>query len=80
VTIVSPKGGKCQLDAWSDPRDPSGYSAHDLISMGFMNQFGKPSTPMTVFSARMPTAFTMLAASGGTGKQIKIAICISLEF
>jgi len=43
------------------------------MSYYFMTkQFGKPSTPMTVFSARMPTAFTMLAASGGTRKQIKI--------
>jgi hypothetical protein len=43
------------------------------MSYYFMTkQFGKPSTPMTVFSARMPTAFTMLAASGGTSKQIKI--------
>ena len=37
VTIASPDGGKVELDSWSDPRDPSGYSAHDLISMGFIN-------------------------------------------
>jgi putative intracellular protease/amidase len=37
VDIVSPKGGKVQIDAYCDPRDPSGYSAHDLISMGFLN-------------------------------------------
>ena len=37
VDIVSPKGGKVQIDAYSDPRDPSGYSAHDLISMGFLS-------------------------------------------
>jgi putative intracellular protease/amidase len=37
VAIASPKGGKCELDAFSDPRDPSGYSAHDLISMGFIH-------------------------------------------
>ena len=48
------------------------------MSYNFMTkQFGKPSTPMTVFSARMPTAFTMLAASGGTSKQIKISNCSS---
>jgi putative intracellular protease/amidase len=37
LDIVSPKGGKVQIDAYSDPRDPSGYSAHDLISMGFLS-------------------------------------------
>ncbi len=34
--IFSPEGGKCEADAMSDPRDPSGYSATDLISMGFI--------------------------------------------
>jgi putative intracellular protease/amidase len=37
VDLASPKGGKVELDALSDPRDESGYSAHDLISMGFLN-------------------------------------------
>jgi putative intracellular protease/amidase len=36
VEIFSPEGGKCEADAMSDPRDPSGYSASDLISMGFI--------------------------------------------
>lgn len=36
VDIVSPDGGALQADAWSDPRDESGYSAHDLISLGFI--------------------------------------------
>lgn len=34
VEIFSPDGGKCAPDAMSDPRDPSGYSSSDLISMG----------------------------------------------
>jgi len=37
VEIFSPDGGKCEADALSDPRDSSGYSASDLISLGFMN-------------------------------------------
>src|SRR5580658_5253742 len=36
VEIFSPKGGKCEADAMSDPRDPSGYSAADIVSMGFI--------------------------------------------
>ena len=37
VDIFSPNGGKCEADAFSDPRDPSGYSTNDLISMGFLS-------------------------------------------
>jgi putative intracellular protease/amidase len=37
VEIFSPDGGKCTADAMSDPRDVSGYSATDLISMGFIH-------------------------------------------
>ena len=37
VEIFSPSGGKCEADAMSDPRDASGYSASDLISMGFIH-------------------------------------------
>src|SRR5215831_2647503 len=36
VEVFSPRGGACEADAMSDPRDPSGYSASDLISMGFI--------------------------------------------
>jgi len=36
VDIYSPDGGKLEADSWSDPRDESKYSAHDLISLGFI--------------------------------------------
>jgi len=36
VTIGSPDGGALAADSWSDPSDESGYSAHDLISRGFI--------------------------------------------
>jgi putative intracellular protease/amidase len=37
VAIFSPEGGKCDADALSDPRDPTGYSNTDLISLGFLS-------------------------------------------
>lgn len=37
VEIASPNGGKLEFDQYSDPRDSSGYSSHDLISMGFIH-------------------------------------------
>lgn len=36
VQIASPTGGDLAGDSYSDPADASGYSADDLISLGFM--------------------------------------------
>ncbi|MCC7042621.1 MAG: type 1 glutamine amidotransferase domain-containing protein [Acidobacteria bacterium] len=35
VEIRSPQGGTLVADGFSDPEDPSGYSAHDIVSLGF---------------------------------------------
>jgi putative intracellular protease/amidase len=37
ITIASPQGGKVEMDALSDPRDPSKWSSEDLVTMGFVN-------------------------------------------
>jgi putative intracellular protease/amidase len=37
VVVASPAGGRCELDAYSDPRDESGYSVEDMITMGFLH-------------------------------------------
>jgi len=36
VTIASPEGGKVDLDAYSDPRDSSGYSKNDTLSLRYL--------------------------------------------
>ena len=36
VEIASTEGGKIEMDGYSNPTDASGYSAHDVISLGFM--------------------------------------------
>jgi len=38
VDFASTEGGKVEMDAYSDPRDESGYSAHDIISLGYLQQ------------------------------------------
>jgi len=38
VELVSTEGGALQMDAYSNPADASGYSAHDVISLGYMQQ------------------------------------------
>ena len=35
VEIRSPDGGALAADGFSDPEDPTGYSAHDVLSLGF---------------------------------------------
>lgn len=38
VELVSTDGGKLMMDGYSNPTDASGYSAHDVISLGYMQQ------------------------------------------
>jgi putative intracellular protease/amidase len=38
IELVSTEGGQILMDGYSDPTDPSGYSAHDIISLGYMQQ------------------------------------------
>lgn len=37
VDIASPQGGALAIDAFSDPRHESGYSADDILSLGFLS-------------------------------------------
>jgi putative intracellular protease/amidase len=37
VTVASPEGGRVEIDAMSDPRDESRWSADDVISMGSLH-------------------------------------------
>ncbi|WP_227396073.1 type 1 glutamine amidotransferase domain-containing protein [Jeotgalibacillus aurantiacus] len=37
VTIASPEGGKVEWDALSNPRDESGYSKHDELSLKYLD-------------------------------------------
>ena len=38
VELVSTEGGTLMMDTYSNPTDPSGYSAGDVISLGYMQQ------------------------------------------
>jgi putative intracellular protease/amidase len=38
VELASTEGGKLEMDGYSNPTDASGYSAHDVISLGYMQQ------------------------------------------
>jgi putative intracellular protease/amidase len=67
LEIFSPLGGKCEGDAMSDPRDASGYSATDLITMGFI---GTPNLVALVEKTRSvaeidAARFDALIVAGG---------------
>lgn len=36
VELASTEGGKVEMDGYSNPTDASGYSAHDVVSLGYM--------------------------------------------
>jgi putative intracellular protease/amidase len=38
IELVSTDGGKLMMDGYSNPTDASGYSAHDIISLGYMQK------------------------------------------
>jgi len=38
IELVSTEGGKLMMDGYSNPTDASGYSAHDIISLGYMQK------------------------------------------
>jgi putative intracellular protease/amidase len=38
VELVSTEGGKLEMDGYSNPNDASGYSVHDVISLGYLQQ------------------------------------------
>lgn len=38
IELASTAGGNLQMDSYSNPTDASGYSAHDVISLGYLQQ------------------------------------------
>jgi putative intracellular protease/amidase len=58
VDIVSPKGGDLVADGYSDPEDASGYSAADILSLGFK----KSATHAALLQGTKPISGVDLAA------------------
>ncbi len=38
VTVASPQGGKVEMDAFSNPLNPDGYAADDIITLGYLHK------------------------------------------
>lgn len=67
VTLASPDGGRIEPDAYSDPRDASGYSRDDTLSLAYL---GRPDfvaqferTP--ALAALRPADFDAILVAGG---------------
>jgi putative intracellular protease/amidase len=69
VTIASPDGGPVAMDALSDPRDPSRWSADDVISMGSINmpEIMDPLQDTPALAGLDLEAFDALVVCGGQG-------------
>jgi putative intracellular protease/amidase len=72
VEIASPAGGDLAADGLSDPEDPSGYSAGDLISLGFKHSPGhaallKGTKPIADLD---PTAYDAIFVAGGQSPMV----------
>ncbi|MFN7925887.1 MAG: type 1 glutamine amidotransferase domain-containing protein [Bryobacteraceae bacterium] len=81
VEIFSPEGGRCEADAMSDPRDPSGYSSSDLISMGFIHT---PKLAALVEQTRKVadldvSRFDALVAAGGQAPMFNFEAATALH-
>jgi len=81
VELFSPQGGKCEADAISDPRDASGYSASDLISMGFI---ATPSLAKLVENTRAVTEiegghFDAIVVAGGQAPMFNFEGAVDLQ-
>lgn len=72
VELRSLDGGPLQADSFSDPEDPSGYSAHDLLSLGFKSS---PAHRALLADTRSvddvdPAAYDALFVVGGQSPMI----------
>ncbi|MGB5820989.1 MAG: type 1 glutamine amidotransferase domain-containing protein, partial [Saonia sp.] len=69
VELVSTEGGKIEMDGFSDPTDESGYAAHDIISLGYMQQdwFNKMLENTKKLTHVNTTAYDAIFLVGGQG-------------
>jgi putative intracellular protease/amidase len=74
VEVFSYFGGKVQADGLSDPADPSGYSAGDLITTGFMHtpKLMALLDDTAAASAIDVARFEAILVAGGQGPMVTI--------
>ena len=69
VELASTEGGKIVMDSYSNPTDASGYAAHDIISLGYMqlewfNQMLENTKKLTEVDANDYDAIFLVGGQG----------------
>lgn len=69
VELASTEGGKIEMDGYSNPLDASGYSAHDIITLGYLQkpEFHQLLADTKKISEVKPENFLALFLVGGQG-------------
>jgi len=69
VELVSTEGGKLEMDGYSNPTDASGYSAHDIITLGYMQkpEFKAMLENTKKMTAVKPKDYAAIFLVGGQG-------------
>lgn len=69
VELVSTEGGSLMMDSFSNPTDASGYSAHDVISLGYMQLpwFNEMLANTRKLSEVQPDDYAAIFLVGGQG-------------
>jgi putative intracellular protease/amidase len=69
VELVSTEGGALMMDSFSNPTDVSGYSAHDVISLGYMQQpwFNEMLANTRKLTEVRPEEYVAIFLVGGQG-------------
>src|SRR5690242_19229974 len=69
VDIVSPKGGKLEVDRDSNPEDPGKYSEDDILSLGFLKspKYAALIANTPALKDVNPDAYDAIALVGGQG-------------
>ncbi len=69
IELVSTEGGKLMMDGYSNPTDASGYSANDIISLGYMQkpEFNKMLENTKKLTDINPSDYVAIFLVGGQG-------------
>lgn len=69
IELVSTEGGKLEMDSYSNPTDASGYSAGDIISLGYMQkpEFNKMLEQTKKLTSVNPQDYVAIFLVGGQG-------------
>ena len=81
VELFSPLGGPCEADAMSDPEDPSGWQAEDVISRGYKHdpQFVKLVETTRPVDEIDRQRFDAIVVAGGQGPMFTFEAATNLH-